>query len=366
MTPQQKPSRANVVRQRRTSQLPKERVRERSKKTSFTRGIPKEGGKAGTRQTSRTSRQAYRPESVFLPVEPRPVTPTTLHRMKGGALRQTFGVSSPVSSKGRMTKNPHQKGYDFAFNLGRTAVRTPQVSLPSLGSRWVSAGLTLILIVLLYTMGTANSFKVAAIELTGNQRLDPAVVSTNLDLTGQPIFKAVPSQIEKELHSAFPDLARVSVNVIFPNHLRVAVVERTPILEWHQDGETKWIDANGFAFPRRGDVPGLVQISSSSNPPRPPVDSQKSPDGRPFIDPTMVQAILTLFPQVPGGAPMIYDSKYGMGWQDPRGWSVYFGQNIQQIEMKKQIYQAILDTFSQQGIKPTLVSVAYLDAPFYK
>ena len=63
---------------------------------------------------------------------------------------------------------------------------------------------------------------------------------------------------------------------------------------------------------------------------------------------------------------MIYDPKYGMGWQDPRGWSVYFGLNTQEVDMKKKIYQAILDSFSQQGIQPTLISVAYLDAPFYK
>ncbi len=271
-----------------------------------------------------------------------------------------------MSSKGRMTKNPHRKGYDFAFSLGRTAVRTPLMSLPSLGKRWVSAGFTLILIVLLYTMGTANTFKVAAIELTGNQRLDPADVSTEVGLTGQPIYKAVPAKIKKDLLTNFPDLERVSVNVIFPNHLRVAVVERTPILEWHQGSDTKWIDANGIAFPRRGDVPGLVQISSTGDPPKPIADSQESPKDQTFIDPGLVQAVLTLYPQVPGGAPMIYDSKYGMGWQDPRGWSVYFGQNTLQIEMKKQVYQAILDTFSQQGIQPTLVSVEYLDAPFYK
>jgi hypothetical protein len=63
---------------------------------------------------------------------------------------------------------------------------------------------------------------------------------------------------------------------------------------------------------------------------------------------------------------MVFDPKYGMGWQDPQGWFVYFGQNTADIAMKKIVYQAILDTFSQKGIKPTLVSLAYLDAPFYK
>jgi hypothetical protein len=55
-----------------------------------------------------------------------------------------------------------------------------------------------------------------------------------------------------------------------------------------------------------------------------------------------------------------------MGWQDPRGWSVYFGQNTQDIPMKLAAYQTIEDTFTQQGIQPTLISVEYLDAPFYK
>jgi hypothetical protein len=385
MITQKKPSRANTVRQRRATKMPKERVSGRSKPAFNTQ-------KTGTRQTSRTSaqrtstsRQAYRPESVFLPVEPRPIAPTTLRQLKTSALRQTFGVDSKLKTKGipgqrtlrephgKMTKNPHRtntrtagKGYEVAFNLGRTAVRAPLLSLPNLGSRWVSAGVTLILGFLLYTMSTANTFKVAAVELRGNQRLDATDVNTSIDLTGQPIYKAVPSQIEKDLRAAFPDLASVNVRVVFPNHLKVAVVERTPILAWYQDGNTKWIDPDGVAFSPRGNVPGLVQISSNSNPPKPPEDSQKSLFDQPFIEPAMVQAILALSPQIPGGAPMIYDPKYGMGWQDPRGWSVYFGQNTQEIEMKKKIYEAILDTFSQQGIQPTLVSVAYLDAPFYK
>ena len=385
MTTQQKPSRANTVRQRRSSQIPKERVRERSKPASKSPGT-------GTGQTSRTSRQAYRPASVFLPVEPRPIAPTTLRQMKGGslrqaqgsALRQIFGVSSPANAKGnpvqRMTntqrtgtRNPHGtrtrtlgKGYDFAFSLGRTAVRAPLLSLPNLGSRWVSAGLTLLLGLLLYTLGTAKPFKVAAVEVTGNHRLDTAEVSASLGLTGQPSYKAVPSLIEKDLRTIFPELSGVTVKVTFPNHIRVAVDERMPILAWYQDGNTTWIDPNGIAFTPRGNVPDLVQIASNGNPPKPPVDPQKSMYDQGFIRPAMVQAILTLYPQVPGGAPMIYDPKYGMGWQDPRGWAVYFGQNTQEIEMKKKVYQAILDTFSQQGIQPTLVSVAYLDAPFYK
>ena len=370
MTTLQKTSRSNTVRQRRSSQ-------KRSKPASNSQRTGTSTQRTAPKQTSRTSRQSYHPASVFLPVEPRPVAPTSRRQVKTGALRQTLGVSSPANTqrsgtrvKGnpahRMTKDAHRKGYDFAFSLGRTAVRAPMLSLPNLGSRWASAGLTLLLVLLLYTMATANTFKVTALELTGNQRLAIEDVSARLEITGQPIFNLIPAQIETNLRTAFPDLAGVTVQVGFPNHLRIATVERTPLLAWFEDGNTTWIDSNGIAFTPRGDVPGLIQIAASGTPPKPAVDPQTPVNDQAFIAPDMVQAILSLYPQVPAGAPMIYDPKYGMGWQDPRGWSVYFGQNTQEIDMKKKIYQAILDTFPQKGIQPTLISVAYLDAPFYK
>ena len=363
MTTLQKTSRANTIRQRRSTQTPKERGRE--------------GSKPAGKKTSQTARQAYHPKSVFLPVEPRPVAPTTLRKMRGSAHGQTFGLVAKTKGKGsiasRMTKNSRRnhsrslgKGYDLAINLGRTAVRAPVLSLPELGPRWISAGLTLLLGLMLYTLATANTFKVMAAEVTGNQRLEAQEVTGMLGLLGQPIYKAVPSRIETNLRTAFPDLASVNVQVSFPNHIRVAVTERTPILAWYQDGKATWIDSNGVAFMPRGDVQGLIQIAANGTPPTPPVNPKKSIFDQLFIDPGMVQAIIALSPQVPAGAPMIYDPVYGMGWQDPRGWSVYFGQNTQDIEMKKKVYQALLDTFSKQGIQPTLISVEYLDAPIYK
>jgi hypothetical protein len=364
MTTLQKSSRADSVRQRRSTQ-------KRSKPGPVSHAT-------SSKQNTRTSRQAYHPSSVFLPGEPRPVAAASLGKKKDGSLqlvqrsslRQAFGVSTPARSRsapaGRMTKNPRRNGYDFAFSLGRTAVRAPMFNLPQLGPRWVSAGLTLLLGMLIYTMITANTFMVSALEITGNQRLSSEEVNAKLGIKGLSIFKAIPSEIEKTLRTTFPDLAGASVQVGFPNRIQIAVVERTPVLIWFQDDQTTWIDSNGVAFTPRGDVPGLVQISSSGNPPTPSADPDKIAYDQSFISPAMVQAILSLIPQVPSGAPIVYDPKYGVGWQDPQGWSVYFGQNIQEIDLKKKIYQSILDTFSQQGIHPTLISVAYLDAPFYK
>jgi len=354
-------SRAETVRQRRSSQT---RLKPSSKKTK------------------QITRQAYRTGSVLLPVEPHPATrrtpaPSSKGRQKpGSGLRSQFKGKQAQSRMGTLKpvkQASGQNGYDFAFtlktgtgSLGRTAVHAPAFNLPQLGPRWISAGLTLLLGLLLYSMWTANTFIVSAAEVSGNQRLDAAEVSAALGVNGQPIFNAIPSQIETNLRTAFPDLAGVSVTVGLPNRIYVSVVERTPILLWSQGDKITWIDSNGVSFMPRGNVPGLIPIASNVNPPQVTGDSKQTVYDQPFISPAMVQAIMKLYPQVPAGSPMIYDSKYGMGWQDPRGWSVYFGQNTQDIPMKLKVYQAMLDTITKQGVQPTLISVEYLDAPFYK
>jgi len=144
------------------------------------------------------------------------------------------------------------------------------------------------------------------------------------------------------------------------------VVERVPVLAWYQNNIVTWIDADGVPFLPRGDARGLIQVSANGDPPK--VDE---PAGTPiyeqkFISPELVKEMVTLFPSVPASTPMIYDPQYGMGWQDPHGWFVYFGQSAGDVATKLTVYKAIVDTFVNQGIQPSLVSVENPDAPFYK
>lgn len=324
MTTLQKTSRANFIRKRRTP------------KTRLAR-IPQ--------RTEQMPRKTYHLASLFLPVEPRPV-----------ARRPS----------GRTTKKMHRNGYDIAFTLGRTKVHAPVLNLPQLGPRWISAGLTLLLGFMLFTMWTSRPFTVSTAQVNGNQRLGTADINAMLGLIGQPIFKAIPSQIESNLHTAFSDLESVKVRVLFPNRIAVDLVERKPVLAWYQNGGVTWIDDKGMAFTPRGEVPGLIQVAANGTPLQVPPDPALPLYEQEFIAPEMVQALLALAPDVPAGMPMIFDPRYGMGWQDPRGWTTYFGQNAKDVQMKKMVYNAILDSLTLQGVQPSLVSVEYLNAPFYK
>ncbi len=324
MTTLQKTRRAEFIRQRRNQKTPLVRMAQRG--VEF-------------------PRKTYHQDSVYLPAEPR--------------------VVARRSSK-RATKTSTNNGYDIAFSLGHTKVHAPSLNIPQLGPRWISGGLTLLLGFMLLTLWTASPFVIKGADVVGNQRIGAGEINAVLGMIGQPIFKAVPAQIEANLHTAYSDLASIKVTVGFPNRITVDVVERMPVLAWYQNGVVTWIDASGVAFTPRGEVPGLIQVSATGAPTNAPLDTTLPIYAQKFIPPEMVQAMTVLAKDVPAGMPMTFDPVYGMGWQDPRGWSVYFGKDAKDISMKKNVYQAIVDTLTLQGVQPTLISVEYLDAPFYK
>ena len=94
--------------------------------------------------------------------------------------------------------------------------------------------------------------------------------------------------------------------------------------------------------------------------------SEYEPINIPYIQPAQINNIIELNKLAPVGAEFSYSPKYGLGWKDPQGWRVYFGENTQDVSMKISIYQAIIDKLTQQGIQPSMISVEYLDAPFYR
>ncbi len=245
-----------------------------------------------------TPKAAFQAQTVYLPGDLHRMAPRTTAVPAGK--KQTQGTVS--GRMGVLRKRPsrsarnERNGFDLAFSLGRADVRTPVLTLPRMGPRWVSGILTLLLGFMLYTMWTASTFSVSAAEVTGNERLTPQDVYNGLGVAGQPIFKAVPALIEKNLRTAYPDLASVKVEVGFPNRVAVQVVERMPLLLWYQDGKTTWIDANGIAFMPRGSVDGLVQVSASGSPTGILQDPKKSLFDQVFIQPEMVKAIIALAP----------------------------------------------------------------------
>jgi hypothetical protein len=292
-------------------------------------------------------RSSFQASSIFLPGEPHP--------------RQAQPPARATARRGAR--------YDVAFRVGNADVRAPAISLPQIDltqPRWVSAALTLVLGFMLLMMWSSSIFTAGPATVHGNVRISADEINSMLGVSGKSIVQAVPSQIAANLRTAFPDLRSAVVQVGLPNRLSVTVVERTPLLAWTQNSTAVWIDADGVAFPPRGEVQGLVQVSADGSPTNVQNDPNAPGYDKKFIDPAMVQVILGLAPYNTSGTPMVYDPQYGIGWQDPHGWSVYFGQSTDDIDSKLIVYQAIVNSLTRQGTQPTLISLEYLDAPFYK
>jgi hypothetical protein len=63
---------------------------------------------------------------------------------------------------------------------------------------------------------------------------------------------------------------------------------------------------------------------------------------------------------------MQYDPSFGLGWQDPQGWMVFFGRNTSEITTKLLEYQTIIAALQERNITPALISLENLHAPFYR
>ncbi len=162
------------------------------------------------------------------------------------------------------------------------------------------------------------------------------------------------------------------------------MVERHPLILWQQEGQAYWIDAEGVVFPTRGEAEVPLTVVTNSAPPSAALQSEETEaveepqnevsetDLRPTslsierTTPAFVQGILALMEYVPQDSVLQYDPEFGLGWQDPRGWLVYFGKGTMDIELKLAEYETIIATLTEQNLTPSLISLEFIDAPFYR
>jgi hypothetical protein len=86
----------------------------------------------------------------------------------------------------------------------------------------------------------------------------------------------------------------------------------------------------------------------------------------PYLAPQIVESIRQLAPNVPQGSVLLYDPKYGLGWVDARGWTVWFGADPAETDMKLRVYAALVQSILERGITPSFINVAYPSAPYYR
>ena len=247
-----------------------------------------------------------------------------------------------------------------------TDLRGISISRPGLGPRLPSFFIVALLGTALYLAFNLPQLRVSEAQVIGNQMLSLEEINSSLNIAGQPVFLVIPSKLERQLRLNYPELISVNVDVTLPNAVSIYVNERKPVIRWEQGGGFTWISEDGVAFRPRGEIVGLISVVAVS---APPLEGNVSPDSltaAPFISSEMVQAIKGLAGHVPPGMTILYDASFGFGWNDPRGWRVYFGTKAGDVELKMRVYESMVNSLTQRGIRPALINVTYPTAPYYR
>jgi len=264
-----------------------------------------------------------------------------------------------------------RKRRDIGLKVPGAEVRLPSLPAVGFGPRLLS-GLFLVMMVLAgYLLLNSSTFQVDLVEVEGLERLTLADIDQVLGIAGEPVVSLDSSEIRQALLSHFHGIQDVRVVVGLPASVQLTVRERQPVMAWVYEGGTRWVDDTGITFEPGSDEAQLPLTVQSET--LPVLPGSETTETEPLtesqydrLDSNLVHVIQTMSNYLPAGAVLAYDANNGLGWADERGWQVYFGDSLNDIDQKLIVYQSIVDKLEADGIQPSLISVEYLHAPFYR
>ncbi len=294
------------------------------------------------------------------------------------------GMGKPILQR---TASRPRRVYTVALQNSGRAYSIPAPTI-RLGWRAISGLLVIGLVALLGFLLSSDQFQVVKPTISGATRVSANDIESVLKLNKRSIFSINPGKAALDLEKSFPELQGIAISVGLPNNVSVRFSERQPVLAWQQKDLVRWIDASGMLFNARGKAPDKLATVTSTEAvplylpaptpgPIPTADSsaqaasaestQVAADPAPDrMDLQILTSALLLSNQMPAKANLIYSSKEGLGWHDGRGWDVYFGSTLDDLEKKISVYQAIIAQLDQKKIKPTYVNLEFLHAPYYR
>ncbi len=288
-----------------------------------------------------------------VPITRRPTTPVP------PVTRRKHAKYMPLKKKGAELQIPTMPRIEFGWRL-------------------ISGAIFLLSLAVVVSFTSLSTFQVSSIQLRGAQRLTVEALLSQVDLLGTSIIRLDPDQIRTTIEERFHGLSTVNVSVSLPATVTIQVEEREPLILWQQDSKTLWIDAEGVMFPVNGEVEVVQTVTAVGDPPSAPevftpeVDhetgeiSHLSEQSFPSTTVEFVGAVLSITKYIPEGILLQYNPQFGLGWQDPNGWLVYFGRDTTNIDMKLAEYQTIIGALEKENLTPALISLEFLHAPYFR
>jgi hypothetical protein len=269
-------------------------------------------------------------------------------------------VTKRRSKRSRRRRSHPRRRYDLALPVELGAeIRLPAIPALRVGPRLASAVLLALVGLVLRGMLDSTAFLVTEADVQGANLLTANQVRSIAQADRRPIFLIDPAESEARF-STVPEVAHAEVHLGWPNRVTVKVSEREPMVSWTDGYREWWLSGEGVAFLKHGEREGLVRIESET----PVLNIQRDPLAQ-VIDPQVLVAAGVLAAQAPEVQVFQYDPVHGLGYQDARGWQVFFGVDGDMV-MKSRLYHAIAEQLASEGIEPALVSVKDPSMPYYR
>ena len=299
-------------------------------------------------------------------------------------------IQLPLFRRNKPQKESTERPYPLSANELPNAAKQKKTVKIHIGWRFFSAVLTLAFSACLLVGWQSSDFRVTTIEIIGTERISPEEVQASFNIQQEPIFAVVPDQISTTINQAFPEFKEVRIRAVFPNRITITLKERKPILAWKSNDGSIWVDEEGSIIPARGNVGSLLTIESSTLPffSYTRAEDNTEPEMDKFhqklnywklpkysmtwfeyhrnIEPGLFNAILRLNQYIPTESVFLFDIHRGLGWNDAHGWKIFVGLDLEKINEKMLAYERIVSELTSRGIRPSLVSVEYLHAPYYR
>ena len=226
-----------------------------------------------------------------------------------------------------------------------------------LSGRMLSAVIAFSLLVVLFLFFQADAFYISHIEVGGLSYMTAEEVFALSGVANMHLFWLDADEIEAAIRRS-PTVADVHVSINWPPHgVQIEIQEREPALVWEQGGYRTWIDVRGRVMPQRSDLGGLLRIVAEGD------DEAIGPDR--IIPQDVVDGALQLRALYSNIDVLVYNPIRGLGYQDGRGWRVWYGSG-RDMTTKLLVYNTIVDDLVTRGIQPEYIDVSNPDAPFYK
>ncbi len=297
------------------------------------------------------------------------------------------GLSMPKTATKRKQRNNRQR-------ISRPMAGVRGVVL---NSRWISLAVAALSLYALFIIGGDDRFYLNYIPVEGSSTIDINGVVAESGLAGRHIFAADPQEAADRI-SEIGGVVTATVTLHWPNDVMIRIREKPPLATWQEGDKSFWIDDDGQLTASRAQTVGLLNIVSEAPPAstasdairekvdkiigkeeadEPVADEPVADENEATLDEKTVASRAAFVPRdVLAGAlqlrelrpnidKLYYKPSEGLGYQDGRGWTAYFGTG-RDMHQKLVVYETIVANLLERGARPAYISVANQYKPYYR